>query len=850
MSATLFHLEVRPRIPAPLARLEELADDLLYSWDRRVRGLFYRLDRELWHECTHNPKVFLRRVAQDALEEALLDRAYMEEYRRVVANYDAYHQASTHAELGELLDPRRDLVAYFCAEFGLHESVPIYSGGLGILAGDHCKAASDLGIPFVGVGLLYQKGYFTQTIDGQGNQVVQYTHCGCEDLPVSLVRDEQGAPLLIALDFPGRQVFVRVWLAKAGHIELILLDTHVPENSEQDRSITHQLYGGGSETRIQQEIVLGIGGTRALRLLGREPSAWHINEGHSAFQILERCRFFVQQGMDFASALERVAASTVFTTHTPVPAGHDIFSEELIANYFAHYTGELGIDFNALYRLGQTATATGGFNMTTLALKGSRFHNGVSRIHGGVASCMEWDNWPQVPAGENPIDYVTNGVHVPTFLAREWVSLFDLRFDEWQSELLNPAYWQRIEEIPDYHYWSVHKAVKQGMLADVVRRLTVQEERNGSSHAHTARMLSAIGSPDCDLLVMGFARRFATYKRAALLFADPERLAAILNHPERPGVIIFAGKAHPNDKPGQQLIRTIHEFSVRPEFLGKIILIEGYDLTLARQLVAGVDVWLNTPEYPLEASGTSGQKAGTNGGANVSVLDGWWGEGYNRENGWGITPRGTHLSSDFRYREEAQDLLDILEHEVMPTYYDRDGRGYSARWVKISKAAMQSVIPRFNSQRMVRDYVTRFYAPAQQQGRKLGADDGALSRELASWKQRVRARWPGVSLSLQQAPASHIHHDEPLPIRVLAKLNELRPEDVVVESTVGRSSSGGQVDPCQTVALQPVYSDGDTTEFALDLHPLLPGLQQLQLRMYPYHTSLSHRLEMGCMVWL
>ncbi len=848
---TRFTLEVRPRIPAALQRLEVLANDLLYSWDRRVRSLFHRLDLELWEHCSHNPKVFLRQISQQALDEAVKDRAYMEEYRRVIISYDSYHVGRMNPEMAALFDPEEDLVAYFCAEFGMHESFPIYSGGLGILAGDHCKAASDLGIPFIGVGLLYQKGYFNQTIDEQGNQLASYTHCGVQDLPIVPALSDDGNPLELEIEFPGRKVAVKVWQARAGHISLVLLDTDLPRNNEHDRSITHQLYGGGSETRIMQEIILGIGGTRALRLMGKTPSVWHINEGHSAFQILERCRNHVYRGLDFESALELVAAGTVFTTHTPVPAGHDIFSRDLVSTYFDAYAQDLGIDFERLYQLGLAPHSSDGFNMTVLAIRGSRFRNGVSRIHGSVASGMEAALWPQIPVDENPIDYVTNGVHVQTFLSREWASLFDLHFDDWRSEFLNVDFWNRINEIPDHQYWSVHRAIKQQMLEDICERITHQSMRNHSSHAHTQQVLRAISDPDSDILVLGFARRFATYKRATLLFSDPQRLAALLNDPQRPAVIVFAGKAHPNDEPGQHLIRVIHEFSLRPEFIGKILLLEGYDMALARRLVSGVDVWLNTPEFPLEASGTSGQKAAINGVINLSVLDGWWGEGYNQENGWAIPPRGTDHDLEYRNREEAQDLLEIFEHHVIPLYYDdRDGRGYSQGWVKMSKASMISILPRFNSHRMLRDYVTRFYHPAQEQRRRMLADDCENARRLAEWKHKVRDCWPGVTMHLESAPSDHAVHGESLPLRVRAHLNGLTANDVVVECLVGQATGESEFSIAQTARLVACEEEGDGLQFGLDLMPQLSGLQYYKIRMYPHNPLLCHRFELGAMIWL
>ena len=854
MSGTFFTLEVQPHLPEPLLRLNDLANDLLYSWDRNVRRIFSRLDNQLWEDCGHNPKVFLRRVRQRALDEALHDRAFMEDYRRVILGYDTYCETRIKPECAELLNPQSDLIAYFCAEFGFHESFPIYSGGLGILAGDHCKAASDLGIPFIGVGLLYKQGYFTQTIDAHGHQIAQYTDNHCEDLPIkaALVPGQPGQrePLHFGLAFPGRTVHVRVWEAKAGHIRLYLLDTDLHENQERDRGITHRLYGGDKEARLQQEIVLGVGGVRALQMLGLKPSAWHINEGHAAFQILERCRHAIAGGLDFNTALELIAAGTLFTTHTPVPAGHDFFSRELMNTYFAHYTGELNIDFNTMFALGQATGGENDFNMTTLALRGSRFHNGVSRIHGGVASKMEGVLWPQIPAEENPIDYITNGVHVPTFLAREWVSLFDMRFNEWQNELLDPEFWKRIDDIPDHHYWSIHKALKHQLLEEVCARVIRQYERNGSSHALVKRITQEINDPDRDIVVFGFARRFATYKRATLLFSDLDRLAGILNHPERPGVMIFAGKAHPNDQPGQQLIKVIHELSQRPEFIGKIILLEGYDLALARSLVAGVDVWLNTPEYPLEASGTSGEKAAINGAINLSVLDGWWGEGFNHHNGWAITPRLPVSNADERNREEADDLLDILEFEVMPLYYEHNGKGYSARWVKVSKASMQSIIPHFNAQRMVMDYVRKFYAPAARQMAKLAANDAANARALAAWKQKIQQRWSGVRIQLLTQPAAATYHREAISLHLLAHLNGLQPEDVVVECLYGKTQSDGKFQTLDRRAFIPVKNAGDTVEFALDFAPEQSGLLHYQLRIYPHHPLQAHPFELGCMLWV
>ena len=852
MASTRFTLEVQPEIPESLSRLQELADDLLYSWDRQVRGLFYRLDRDLWETSGHNPKVFLRRVSQERLEEAAEDRIFLEDYNRVLSVYDVYHNESMFVEAADYLKEDHDQIAYFCAEFGLHESVPLYSGGLGILAGDHCKAASDLALPFVAVGLLYRRGYFNQTIDGQGNQVAHFTPIDFNDLPIEPAVDDDGNEIKVSVAIAGHDVALRVWIAKAGHIKLVLLDSDLPENSDENRRITFQLYGGDTRTRIQQEVVLGIGGVRALRALGYAPTVWHINEGHAAFQILERVREKVENGMDFSAAMELTASGTVFTTHTPVAAGHDIFDQALLTEHFKEYVGSLGIHMPELLTLGTNPADQGGFNMTAFALRGSRFHNGVSRIHGGVASRMEGYVWPQIPAKENPMSYVTNGVHVPTFLAREWANLFDMRFDRtWRSEVSHPDYWERIDTIPNQSYWSVRQTLKSELLEDVRERSLRQHRRNGCSDVQIDRLVQHLVGDETDILTFGFARRFATYKRALLLFSDPKRLARIVNDPERPVLIMFAGKAHPSDLPGQELIRTISEYSRQPEFEGRIILLEGYDISLARKLVTGVDVWLNTPEYPMEASGTSGQKAGINGVINLSVLDGWWGEGYDGEDGWAITPHGPKYDVGFRDREEAQTLLDILEHEVVPLYYNRSGMGFSEAWVEKSKASMKSVLPQFNAQRMVMDYVSKFYGAAARQKEKLASDKGKGAEKLAKWKQKVDKVWGGVSMERVNTVVNSIKSGQTLLLRIAVNLNGLSPEDVRLECLVGIESETGELQVDKNYYYKSVGPDESGKQvFELDLEPPLSGLQQYQIRMYPYNELLSHPFETGHMIWL
>ncbi len=851
MSGKSFSIEVHPRMPARLERLAELANDLYYSWSTQVRALFYYLHPDLWVECSHNPKLFLRRIAQHRLDKAANDLTFLKSYHMALADYDNYLNEPARIGKSDHVDPDTDLVAYFSMEFGFHESVPIYSGGLGILAADHCKAASDVALPLVAIGLLYRQGYFLQTIDVSGYQQTLFNDTDFAHLPISLVMDENGNEVRICIDEVDDSIHLRIWEAKAGRIRLYLLDSDVPENSEANRTITHQLYGGDSNTRILQEIVLGVGGVRAIKALGFKPTVWHINEGHGAFQIIERCRELTKEKLRFSSALESVAAATVFTTHTPVLAGHDIFSLELVTSHLGKLASELGLGVEDFINLGSSPSAQGGFNMTALALRGSRYHNGVSKIHGKVASEMESYIWPQISRAENPIGYVTNGVHLHTFLAPEWRSLFDMEFGyEWRNQLLSEKYWECIDAIADYSYWSIRQTLKAQLFKYSAISVTEQFERNGSSPVDLERTIKYLNPANTNTLVIGFARRFATYKRAALIFHDTARLARIVNNPDQPVIFIFAGKAHPNDIPGQQLINKIYMLSQQSEFQGKIIFLEGYNLAMARRLVSGVDVWLNTPEYPMEASGTSGQKAGINGAVNLSILDGWWGEGYDGTNGWGINPHpAAHASA--RDDIEARSILDVIEHNIIPTYFKRDGMGYSAEWVKVSKASMKTILPKYNSQRMLMDYVNKYYVPAIQQGKKINLDNCKPAIELASWKNKIHQCWSQVSIRRIDEPISEIETGDTIPILIAVKPGELSAADIVVECLVGRSSSRVELIVEEVLQLKPQESiDKDEILFRLDLLPKLAGLQYYKIRAYPYHKLLSHRFELGYMIWL
>ncbi len=850
--STSYILNVRPKIPPRLARLEELANNLWYSWDRPTRALFARLHPGLWKATGQSPKAFLRRVDEQRLLEAAEDQIFIGNLNRVLADYDTYHNHNLPAGGSDWLH-KDDLVAYFCAEFGFHESFPIYSGGLGILAGDHCKAASDLRLPFIGIGLLYRQGYFHQTIDGEGNQIATNTDSSFDDLPIVPAKLADGSDAYTTVDLPGRKLDIKIWKARIGHITLYLLDTDLASNSPHDRDITHRLYGGDKVMRMEQEIVLGIGGVRALQTLGLKPTVWHINEGHAAFLVLERIREKIaQDGLDFEAALEYVAVNTIFTTHTPVPAGHDHFSESMVQTYFEHYYPEIKLSREEFLALGQTRGSPE-FNMTALAIRGTRYNNGVSRIHGEVSSRICGDMWPEIEPLENPMTYVTNGVHAPTFLASEWINVLERHLGlEWSARMNDVEFWEGVKNIPDHLFWSVRQSLKAKMLNMVRERISAQHFRNHGSEAHLDRLLKYVNPENPNILTIGFARRFATYKRATMLFGDLDWLREILHNEARPAVFIFAGKAHPADIPGQELIRRITQISKIPEFIGKVLMVEGYDLALSRKLVSGVDVWLNNPLYPLEASGTSGMKAGMNGTINLSVLDGWWGESYDGENGWAIKPVSESLSEEIRTREETRTLYELLQDQVVPLYYDHGKMGFSPAWVRMAKHSMATIMPRFNSKRMVGEYLAKCYLPASQQHRLYKQGQYQNSQSIAKWKARIRHAWSGIALTRLDTGQSDINYGESMRFEVAVRLNGLSPDDVVVEMLLGYITKREKLRDLRHYRFEATGTMTPTAEnvFSLELQPEQCGKLEYRIRIYPYHEMLTQSFELGMMRWL
>ncbi len=843
-------LSVFPNVPQRLQKLNDFMYNLWWTWSPQAQSMFRMLDPEIWEQVNHNPVKLLRRVSPQRLASLAEDSDFLALYDGVMASFEAYMAADDTWYDRTYPERKGDLIAYFSAEFGLHESLPIYSGGLGILSGDHCKSASDLGLPFVGVGFLYPQGYFTQHIAEDGEQEAFYEKLDFSEAPVLVARDADGNEVIISVELPGRSVYARVWRIQVGRIPLFLLDTNVPLNAESDRRLAARLYGGDHEIRIAQEIVLGIGGVRALRALGLNPAIYHMNEGHSAFLSLERVRELVQQqGLSFFEAQQVVAASSVFTTHTPVPAGNDAFSFDLVDKYFRTFWGQMRLDRIGFMNLARWQTPWGQmFSMTVLALRFAAYANGVSELHGHVARKMWSGLWPDLPLEEVPIGHVTNGVHTGTWLSAEMASLYDeyLGAENWRQEPDLLAAWDKIDDIPDKSLWERHQDLRHRSLDFLRERVAEQRRRYGSTPAEIAAAYQLF---DPDALTIGFARRFATYKRATLVFHDLERIKQILNNPERPVQIIFSGKAHPADEPGKALIRQIHQLSSDPDFEGKVIFIENYDMNIARHLVQSVDLWMNTPRRPNEASGTSGEKAALNAIPNFSVLDGWWVEGYNGENGWTIGDDRSYRDETTHDEADAQSLYNMLEKEIIPAFFNRDAEGVPQAWLRRMKASAKTCAPRFSMSRQVKDYTTQLYHPASDAGRKMRSDDFGPARALALWKERIYRNWSQVSISADSVDVTRLTLGDCIELRAKVFLGALSEDDVVVEVVWGERTDAG--DDLRSLRVAPM-----TLADVSDVHTYVGkvcfdanGKFGYAIRVLPVHPDLNNRYEAARVKW-
>jgi glycogen phosphorylase len=819
---------VRPALPSAIARMSDLAYNVLWSWDHTIRSLFRRLDSALWKNCGHNPVLMLGRVPQATLERAAADSRFLAAYRRACDRY------SNYLERPEPTDER--LIAYFSMEYGLVECMPIYSGGLGVLSGDHLKAASDGGIPLVGVGLLYQRGYLQQTLNPDGWQQERNPVNDFYTLPVRPVRDGDGKDIIVNIKLPSGVVFIKVWYIDVGRVKLYLLDTNIPENERaENREITAQLYGGDNVTRIRQEIVLGIGGLRALDRLNLKPTVWHMNEGHSAFLAVERIRRLMKEyKLGFDEAFEASRSNSVFTTHTPVPAGIDLFDAGLLYEYFGEYCSESGIPFEKFLALGRFRPENHHepFSMAISAIQTSAFRNSVSSLHRQVSQEMWQGLWPRLPVWEVPITSVTNGVHLLTWLNGDLAQLYDQHLQpDWRERNSDPRIWDLVEDIPAQELWEAHRRRKR-YLVSFVRERVVSAAVGRKAPAAEQRRLAEVLDPDT--LTIGFARRFATYKRATLLFRDVERLKRLLTHPERPVQIVIAGKAHPRDLPGKTLIREIVQLSRAPELAKHIVFVEDYSIEVARELVQGVDLWLNTPRRGEEACGTSGMKAGCNGVLNLSILDGWFDEGYEISGGWAIGDREPY--SEDQDEIHARAIYSILENEIVPMYYqDREG-GVPVEWMRRVKQSLMHLSHQFNSGRMVGEYLTQLYEPAHQGYLEVSHDCFQPARDRARWNLRVQQVWDKVRfVEIGPGPDVSVLTGLPIPVRAVVNLSGLTPEDVRVEAVVGRIGVNGNLEETQVMTLPSVERVGEEYVFLKEFVPHQTGRLGYSLRISPNH---------------
>lgn len=848
---------VETELPAPLARLRDLAGNLWWSWQPAATSLFMRLDPFLWERVHHNPVVLLDQLPPARLAEVAENEAYVRELNDTLAAFDRYLQDETACPFLHATDAITwsRPVAYFSTEFGIHESLPIYSGGLGILSGDHLKSASDLNIPLVGIGLFYSHGYFTQRLDAEGNQVAEYTPNHPSQLPLRQLRDDNGVPILISVDLPGRTLYAAVWKLEVGRITLYLMDTDLPANTAQDRHVTGQLYVGDERVRIEQEILLGIGGARLLSQLGIRPSVCHLNEGHSAFLIFEQIRQSMRTfGLSFDEAKELVRSQVVFTTHTPVEAGNERFSRELMQHYFANYMKELGLSAERILELGRLdAGDSQPFIMTILALKLSSSANGVSRLHGKMSRKMWQRVWAGTPRSMVPISSITNGIHVPSFVAPEMGELLDTYLGaDWREDLLSPELWSRIKAIPDQTLWETRCALRQQFIAFVRDRVAASWVPSRENDLGRDDVVSRLRGSS---LTIGFARRFAPYKRAHLLFSDLDRLERLVGNPRRPVQFVFAGKAHPKDTQGCDLVRQVVTLCRDKRFAGRIVFLENYDLALAKRLVAGVDVWLNTPRRPYEASGTSGQKVAINGGVNLSVADGWWCEGAQNGNGWTIGPGAEDVDEETvsHDAQDAADLYSLLEDVVVPLFYQRNNRGIPEGWLEYLRGSMMTVVPSFNTERMLIDYFNELYKPCAERGRTVAAGNAKLARAIAEWKRQVAGKFSSLHLldiTTSGLVDGTIQAGRAFQVSVRLDLGDVNLEDLRVELVVGRSDAKQEIlDP----HIVPMAKSGKPQEhvltFSAEYTATEKGNFAYGIRILPWHEPYGGTADLGLVIW-
>ena len=842
-------------LPKPLETLNDLAYNLWFSWNPEVRDLFKEIDTVLWREVNKNPVDFLYTVDPVKLQAVAENPTFIGKLQKIRDRFTAYMERIDTRFARNYPKMMDHQIAYFSAEYGIHESLPNYAGGLGILAGDHVKTASDLGLPFIAVGLMYKHAYFTQEIDAQGNQVEKYSELDRERLPIKLVTDEDD-PLLIGVPLLDHEVSIRVWEVSVGRIKVFLLDTDVDKNSEEDREIIHSLYGGSRDTRIRQEIILGIGGMRALRKMNYNPSIYHMNEGHSAFLGLERLYELMNEGMDYKTALEYVRATSLFTTHTPIPAGNEAFEFDMMEKYFRNLWPKLEISHEKFFDLGRSKNVHQheNFSLTVLALNLSSQANGVSKLHGEVSRRMWQVVWPGVPNNEIPIGHITNGVHTFTWLHREMISLFNKHMgSDWRDHILDQNYWDKIYDLPNEVLWETKQRMKREMITHLRTAYAAQLKRYGKDD-YGYPPAEKILNPD--ILTIGFARRFAPYKRALLIFRDLERVRKILNKKGQEVQILFAGKAHPANEAGKDLIRRINQYAKEAEFNGKIIFVEGYNMNNARALVTGVDVWLNTPRRPLEASGTSGQKVPINLGINLSILDGWWFEGYNGQNGWAIGSSVNYDDQEFQDAEDSKSLYDILENEIIPLYYKRDEKGIPQDWVDKIKVSFHSTITDYSAHRMVWNYVNKYYLPAMRRADKISQEEYRELHQFTKWKNRVSRLWENINLKIKNGKSLDedtrvIAAGETREIALIVETGGLSKNDLRVEVTLERQDAYRGYQAVKVIPMGLVTpNDNGRLEYRANIEADNEGSYRYNCRVLPNHPDLYNVHETRLIKWL
>jgi starch phosphorylase len=839
---------VRASLPEPLAALHSIANNLRWSWDQRAIDLFRWVDAEMWERAGHDPVKMLGLVSRRRYGELVDDGPFMAFLESVAADLDRYLHGPRWYQTRQNGDSGLR-IAYFSPEFAVTEALPTYSGGLGVLAGDHLKSASDLGIPLVGVGLLYREGYFRQQLNSDGWQQERYPSVDPHAMPLTLLSGGDGAPLKLTVDMAGVPCVAQLWLAKVGRVHLLLLDCDVEDNDAEERGITDRLYAGGSEHRLRQEIVLGIGGVRALRLAGYEATVFHSNEGHAGFLGLERIRALVgDRGLSFAEALEAVRAATIFTTHTPVPAGIDVYDRDLMERYFSSFAKECGVSFDELMSLGrapQNEDGSASFNMAIMGFNLAGRANAVSELHGEVSRAMFGHLWPQVPVGEVPITSVTNGVHTSSWLGPEMTEVLGRRLPPGWAES-GQAPWDRIVEIPDHELWRARDRARERLVLFVRRRLRAQLEARQASDAETAWTDEVF---DPSVLTIGFARRFAQYKRATLMLTDPDRLKRLMLSNKRPVQIVVAGKAHPRDDGGKEMIRELMHFSKDPDVRGRFAFIEDYDMEVGRLLTQGVDVWLNNPRRPLEACGTSGMKAALNGSLNCSILDGWWDELYDGQNGWAIGSRDPWADTEYQDRVDAEALYGILEREIVPRFYDLREGGTRRRWVERVKRSMSTLGGAVTADRMLRDYTEQLYEPAARGARAMSAEGFSGARSLAAWKRRVAEAWNDVRILDVDGDVTAASVGEERTVTARLVTGRLSDSDLCAQLAHGGVGANGELSSPTLVEMKPVGHNEGVSVYRGTFSTEAPGLYGFAVRVVPAHKDLSHPLEMGMVTW-